>query len=164
MPSGRPYMKSEQEVVPAGMRAEMTRLAIRDVPYFRFSPLEVEQTGNTYTYRTLERLRRENPDTAYYFIVGADTLFQMPSWVKPERVFAVCTVVAAVRNDKTPSDMEEQLSLLRRRYNAQITLLHTARTDISSTEVRRKAAAGISIADDVPEAVRAYIEERGLYR
>ncbi len=164
MPSGKPYMKSELEVADAAVRAEMTRLAIRDIPYFRFSPMEIEQTGNTYTYQTLERLRAEHPDTAYYFIVGADTLFQMPQWVAPERIFANCTVAAAVRDDKTAADMEEQILSLKRQYDASVVLLRTPPVDLSSSTVRRRIAGGLSVAQDVPESVRLYIEERGLYR
>lgn len=164
MPSGRPYMKPEREVESAQVRAEMTKLAIRDIPYFTFSALEIGQQGNTYTYQTIERLREADPAAAYYFIVGADTLFQMPKWVFPERIFAGCTVAAAVRDDKTVDDIQAQAALLRKRYGADIILLQTSRMDISSSDIRRKAAAGESIAADVPKQVRLYIEERGLYR
>ena len=164
MPSGRPYMKSESEVADAAVRAEMTKLAIQDIPYFRFSPMEIEQQGNTYTYQTLERLRAEHPETAYYFIVGADTLFQMSEWVSPERIFANCTVAAAVRGDKTDADMEEQILSLKRRYGADVVLLRTPLMNLSSSAVRRRIAGGISVEQDVPKPVRRYMEERGLYR
>ncbi len=164
MPSGRPYMKSEREVADARIRAEMTMLAIQDIPYFRFSPMEIEQQGNTYTYQTLERLRREHPDTAYFFITGADTLFQMSEWVSPERVFANCTVAAAVRDDKNADAVKERIGLLERQYGADIVLLKTERMNLSSSEIRRRRAAGESIAGEVPERVRVYIEEEGLYR
>lgn len=164
MPSGRPYMKSEEVVEDAATRAEMTALAISGIPYFKFSGMEIEQKGNTYTYLTMERLKEENPEAEFYFIVGADILFQMTRWVAPERIFANCSIAAAVRDDKTAADMEAQIRLLQRQYGADIRLLKMARTDISSSEIRRKVAAGESIAEDVPERVRIYIEERGLYR
>lgn len=163
MPCGVPYMKADQHVEDGRVRAEMTALAIKGHPKFTLSVMELEQPGNTYTYQTLERLKKAHPDTEYYFIVGADSLFHMTKWAHPERIFADCRILAAVRDDKTPDDMKEQIRFLEQRYNAKIHLLQTEYMDISSSEIRQKAAAGESIAGKVPEPVRAYIEQKGLY-
>lgn len=163
MPCGVPYMKADQHVEDGRVRAEMTALAIKGHPKFTLSVMELEQPGNTYTYQTLDRLKKAHPDTEYYFIVGADSLFHMAKWAHPERIFADCRILAAVRDDKTPDDMKEQIRFLEQRYNAKIHLLQTEYMDISSSEIRRKAAAGESIAGKVPEPVRAYIEQKGLY-
>ena len=164
MPCGKPYMKAGQEIQPAQTRAEMTALAIQDKTYFKLSTVEIEQRGNTYTYKTLERLKKENSDTEYFYIVGADSLFHMTDWKSPERIFSNCRILAAIRDDKTVRDVEEQIRRLEQTYGAVIHLLKTERMDISSSEIRRKAASGESIENDVPEPVRIYIEERGLYR
>ena len=164
MPSGTSYMKADQKVESGQTRAEMTALAIQDKPYFTLSTMEIEQRGNTYTYKTLERLNQENPDTEYYFIVGADSLFHMPQWVFPERIFSNCCILAAIRDNKTVKDMEEQIDLLSQKYKAHIHLMKTRRMPISSSDIRRKLAAGESIEGDVPESVRSYIEKRGLFR
>lgn len=163
MPCGVPYMKADQHVEDGRVRAEMTALAIKGQPEFTLSVMELEQPGNTYTYQTLECLKKAHPDTEYYFIVGADSLFHMAKWAHPERIFADCRILAAVRDDKTPDDMKEQIRFLEQRYNAKIHLLQTEYMDISSSEIRQKAAAGESIAGKVPEPVRAYIEQKGLY-
>lgn len=164
MPCGMPYMKAGQKIQPARVRVEMTALAVQDKPYFKLSTVEIEQPGNTYTYQTLERLRKENSDTEYFYIVGADSLFHMTDWRCPERIFSNCCILAAVRDDKTVRDVEEQIHRLGQTYGAVIHLLKTERMDISSSEIRRKAASGESIENDVPKPVRIYIEERGLYR
>lgn len=163
MPCGVPYMKADQHVEDGQVRAEMTALAIEGRPHFKLSLMELEQKGNTYTYQTLERLKAENPETTYYFIAGADSLFHMTKWAHPERIFAACRILAAVRDDKTTEDMNTQIRLLEQRYGAKIDLLQTETMDISSSEIRRKIAAGESIADVVPEAVGAYIDRKGLY-
>ena len=164
MPCGVPYMKSRQKVESGQTRAEMTALAIQDKPHFTLSTIELEQSGSTYTYQTLERLRREDPDTEYYFIVGADSLFHMKEWKCPERIFASCCILAAVRGDITGGEMEEQIRMMRREYRADIRLLRTPCVNISSSDIRRRVAAGKSIDGNVPEPVKAYIERRGLYR
>lgn len=164
MPSGTSYMKADQKVESGQTRAEMTALAIQDNPNFTLSTMEIERAGNTYTYQTLERLKKENPDKEYYFIVGADSLFHMSNWASPERIFANCCILAAIRDDRTIEEMEEQIDLISQQYNARILLMKTMRMDISSTDIRRKVAAGESIEGDVPEPVRLYIGKRGLYR
>lgn len=164
MPCGVPYMKADQKVEDGRIRAEMTALAIEGQPKFTLSVMELEQKGNTYTYQTLERLKKAHPKTEYYFIVGADSLFHMPKWAHPEKIFADCRILAAVRDDKTTDDMKEQIRFLEQQYDAKIHLLQTEYMDISSSEIRRKAAAGDSIEGEVPEPVRTYIERNGLYR
>lgn len=164
MPCGNAYMKADQKVESGKTRAEMTALAIHGEPYFTLSEMEIMQPGNTYTYQTLERLKEGNPGINYYFIVGADSLFHMPEWACPERIFANCHVLAAIRDDKTYADLNKQIRLLKKKYDADVHLLETECMDISSSDIRNKIASGESIENDVPEAVRLYIEERGLYR
>lgn len=164
IPCGVPYMKADQKVEDGQIRLEMTALAIKDHPQFILSDMEVMQKGNTYTYQTLERLRTKNPDHSYYFIVGADSLFHITKWAHPEKIFEYCTILAAVRDDKTVDDMEAQIRLLKRQYRADIHLLQIACMDISSSEIRRKIAAGESVAEELPESVRTYIGQNGLYR
>ena len=157
-------MKAGQNVEPGQIRAQMTALAIRDIPDFSLSTIEIERHGNTYTYETLERLASDNPNTEYYFIVGADSLFHMAKWVFPERIFANCIILAAVRDGKTTADMEGQIQILQKEYGADIRLLQIDCMNISSSDIRQKIAAGESIREKVPEQVRQYIERKGLYR
>ena len=164
VPCGMPYMKVGQKIASAKDRVKMTALAIQDIPEFTLSTVEIEQQGNTYTYVTLEHLKTQNPDTEYYFIVGADSLFHMTQWACPERIFANCCVLAAVRNDKTDLDMERQIHFLKERYHADIRLLQTECMDISSSDIRRRVHQGEPIGRDVPKAVREYIERKGLYQ
>ena len=163
MPCGEPYMKAAQKVESKQTRVEMTALAVQEEAYLCLSTMEIEHSGKTYTYETLERLKQENQDTEYYFILGADNLFQITKWEKPERIFANCRLLAAVRDDKTVADMVEQIEYLEQTYHAVIFLLKIDCMDISSSKIRRKVAEGISIEADVPASVKDYIEEKGLY-
>ena len=164
MPCGVPYMKSSRKVESGQVRAKMTALAIQGIPEFTLSTIEMEQPGDTYTYETLEYLKKTNPDTEYYFIVGADSLFHMTKWRCPERIFSNCCILAAVRDDKTICDMEDKIAELKRLYHADIRLLQIDCMDISSSDIRRKVRSGESVEHEVPEPVRDYIERKGLYQ
>ena len=81
MPSGNPPHKPHRPGRATTMqRVEMVRLAIEDNPHFELSLAETHDQGYTYTEETLRRLTAENPDTDYYFIMGADSLFQFEHW------------------------------------------------------------------------------------
>lgn len=164
MPCGVPYMKENQDVETGEIRAEMTALAIEDYPAFTLSMLEIEHHGNTYTYETLESLKAEFPDTEFYFIMGADNLFNLTNWVFPERIFANCHILAAVRNGKTTAQMQEQIHFLQNRYGASIFLLETDYLDVSSSDIRKRVALGESIMEDVPKKVVQYIVSHNLYK
>ena len=74
MPSGNPPHKRDRAGRASdNQRVDMVRLAIEDNPHFELSLAEMHETGYTYTYRTLEELKEYNPDTDYYFIIGADS-------------------------------------------------------------------------------------------
>lgn len=188
MPSGVPYMKNQREVLPIETRCEMTALAIRNIPGFALSKIEAEdsvQGKNTYTCDTLMKLRHADPDAAYYFIVGADSLYAMESWKNPALIFENCTVLAAVRTeiasfasqaafetgalgqDGDSGNLRERLNSqvrhLREKYHAAIELLAFAGMDISSTQLRERAREGESLRGMVPEAVDAYIRKHHLY-
>lgn len=163
MPSGVPYMKDSRQVLPGKVRTQMTELAIRSNPFFDISTMEVERAGRTYTYETLETLRAQNPDTKYYFILGADSLWKIEEWKCPEKIFAACHILAAVREEKTTEDMKEQIHYLEKTYDANITLLQTCRIEISSSIIRALCKEGKSIRYLVPEAVFDFIIQNKLY-
>ena len=88
IPSGTPYMKDTAEVLAPKIRISLVGEAIDDNPHFALSTIEVDREGNSYSYETIEALKKANPDTEYFFLVGADSLFAMEEWMHPERIFA----------------------------------------------------------------------------
>ena len=164
MPSGTPYMKNIDEVLPGSIRTEMTSLAIEENPLFSISTIEIEKEGSTYTYETLETLRDKNPNTEYYFILGADSLFAIEHWKNPEKIFAGCHVLAAVRNDKNAEEMEAQAAYLKEKFNADISMIKTGHIEISSSIIRELVKDGHSIRYLVPDAVYDYIIKNKLYK
>lgn len=170
IPSGVPYMKNLQTVLPAAIRCEMTALAIADSPYFALSDLEIsdaEQGKNTYTFETLQKLRRMDPEAAYYFILGADSLFDIERWKHPELIFQNCTILAAVRGAEAETPLQDnlagQIQYLQEKYQASIAMLKMEAMELSSTQIRRCIKEGKSIQKMVPEAVASYIQNHHLY-
>lgn len=163
IPSGVPYMKDLEEVLPAEIRCEMTRLAIADKSCFTLSQIEVNKHTNTYTCETLKDLKRANPAVDYYFILGADSLWAIDRWKNPDEIFHNCHILAAVRDDKSRADMETQIAYLQKKFSADILLLESSPMDISSSMIRERVRNKLPIRGLVPEAVEEYIYSNRLY-
>ena len=74
-------------------RVEMVRRAIASNPHFVLCTKEMKDEGYTYSYRTLEAMRKEHPGTEFYFIIGADSLFYFDEWKNPERICAAAKIL-----------------------------------------------------------------------
>lgn len=168
IPSGHSYMKKDISIPSGEIRAEMTSLAIEDNPFFALSLMEIERAGNTYTYETLEELKKTNPDTEYFFILGADSLFAIKTWKCPQQIFDACTVLAAVRakeGDASALDeLQAEIIRLQAQYHGKIELLQCANMEISSTQLRNQIQKGESVRYLIPDKVIQYIQEKNLYR
>ena len=82
MPTKNPAYKTISGGVTEQNRVDMIKLAIAGFSYFRFSDMELNREGTTYTVDTLRALTKENTDCRYYFIMGADSLYQIETWLK----------------------------------------------------------------------------------
>lgn len=164
IPSGKSYQKQNLEIPAGKVRADMTLLAVDENPYFFVSYMEIERPGNTYTYETLKALKQQEPDTEFYFILGADSLFSMETWKHPEEIFASCTILVAARNEKDQREIEAKIFNLQEKYHACIHFLSCEKTDISSTQIRKLIREGKSVRHLVPDKVIQYIEKKKLYQ
>ena len=165
MPSGNPPHKRDRAGRASdNQRVDMVRLAIEDNPHFELSLAEMHETGYTYTYRTLEELKEQNPDTDYYFIIGADSLFTFDEWKEPARICRACTLVVAVRDHASSDELNQEIKRLSAEYEGRFTLLDTMNIDVSSHQIRSWVSEGKSLKYYVPDPVISYMKENGIYR
>ncbi|WP_264292702.1 nicotinate-nucleotide adenylyltransferase [Blautia glucerasea] len=165
MPSGNPpHKRNRAGRASDGQRVDMVRLAIEDNPHFELSLAEMHETGYTYTYRTLEELKEQNPDTDYYFIIGADSLFTFDEWKEPARICRACTLVVAVRDHASSDELNQEIKRLSAEYEGRFTLLDTMNIDVSSHQIRSWVSKGKSLKYYVPDPVISYMKENGIYR
>lgn len=164
IPSKNPPHKRKPEDITEQQRIDMIQLAIQENPHFELSTLELEREGMTYTADTMKILREQNPGIAYYFIIGADSLFLMDQWYQPQVIFDNCTIAAANRDNADQAALEKQVQLLKKQFNANIILIDMPTVQVSSCNIRERVAARKSIRYYLPGSVREYIESKHLYR
>jgi len=156
IPVGRPSQKT-RTLSDAADREAMVRLAIADEPRFVLDRIELKRRGISYTLDTVRELAAAEPGNEWVLILGQDQYATLHTWRDWRELVSRVTLaianrpdVAAVPNPQIARVPHEMVSL--------------PMMDISSTEVRRRVAAGESIANLVPPAVASYIERRQLYR
>lgn len=164
MPSGNPPHKQNRRGRASDIqRVEMVKKAISGNPHFELSLMEMNEDGYTYTYRTLETLKEKNPGTDYYFIIGADSLYNFASWKEPERICRACTLIVATRNHTPVHRLDEEMTYLSQQYNGHFLRLDTLNIDISSAQIRNWLRQGSSIKYYVPSEVEEYIRKKQIY-
>jgi nicotinate-nucleotide adenylyltransferase len=151
--AGRPWMKDT--VTPARHRVAMAELAVADDDALVVDDRETRRDGPTYTADTLAELHAEEPGTAWWFLLGADAAAQLPAWHRAPDALRLATFVAVTRPGYR---LEASHGLL-----SDVVRLEVPLVDVSSTELRRRVAAGEAVSHLVPPRVERYIREQGLY-
>jgi nicotinate-nucleotide adenylyltransferase len=159
VPTGRAPHKEIEGDPGAGVRLEMTRLAVGDDERFAASELETAREGPSFTYRTLELLREERPDEELVFVIGSDAVAGLERWRNPERILELASLGVAERPGVERSEVEAVVE----RLGGRAEFVDMPHIEVSSTMVRERVAAGRPIRYLVPDAVAELIDERGLY-
>ena len=159
IPSANPPHK-DNVLTSAKHRFNMTLLATCSNPHFEVSSIEMERTGPSYTVDTIKELRRlYGESTELYFIIGADSIKELPTWHNIDELLTLCHFVATRRPGYAPD-----LTVIEQRYkDADIHILETPELEISSTDIRRRIKKGYSIQYITTEQVEQYIRKEGLY-
>jgi nicotinate-nucleotide adenylyltransferase len=164
VPAGQPVGKSTRRVTPAEQRIEMLRLAIIGRPYLKISFMEIERPGPSYTVDTLDALRKRYGGKAeIYFILGWDSLAQLPEWHEPGRIVEMCSLVAVPR----PGYPRPDVKILEKTVpdiSKKLVYIDEPNLDISAMAIREKAARGEPVDHLVPGLVAEYIKKHRLYK
>ncbi len=164
MPTGKSPHKDEEKITAIAHRVKMIELAIADNQQLSLSTFELDDPETSYTYRTAERLTEAYPSTKFYYIMGADSLIHFRDWVRPEIISRYFHLVVAVRDDVDVTGLQALGREYHALFGAEVTVLSVPNFSISSTDIRKRIGAGLSVRYLTPDSVIAYIHTHGLYR
>jgi nicotinate-nucleotide adenylyltransferase len=161
VPAGQPWLKLDRNITAAAHRVEMVRRAIAGNPHFKLCTLEIERPSPSYTVDTLTILQKQlGSGASLFFILGRDTLAELPLWKEPQKVIRLCRLVVPPRlgsrdlkhlNAAIPGLLDKVIQL------------DMPVIGISSSEIRQRIAQGLSIRYLVPHGVERYITEQRIY-
>lgn len=163
VPAGLPPHKAVPEDPGVEVRVELCRLAVAGDERFAVSRVEADRPGPSYTVDTLRALRAADPEAELIFIMGGDMAHFLPEWHQPEAVLELATLGVAEREEVKRGDILARLAGLPG-ARERIRFFDMPRVDVSSSLIRRRAAAGLPVRYLVPDPVAAYVEREHLYR
>jgi nicotinate-nucleotide adenylyltransferase len=161
VPAGQPPHKPEPPITPAHHRAAMVEAAIADNPFFAMSRADLERPGPHYTVDMLALLQREFPQATLYFLIGGDSLAQLPNWWRPEAIVERA-LLAAMKRPGWDVDLES-LGEKIVRLPERLRWIDAPYLDISGSDLRRRVREGLPLRYLIPPAVESYVRERDLY-
>jgi nicotinate-nucleotide adenylyltransferase len=161
--AGLPPHKLDEEVTPVEHRLAMVGLGIESNSYFEISRVDIERPGPSYTVDTMSILQEQwGEETELFFVMGLDSLVELPTWHEPQRLVRLCRLIA-VRRPGFRADLA-QLEATVPGISSRLQIIDMPEVDISSTDLQRRVREGLPIKYQVPDKVERYIEEHRLYR
>ncbi|WP_225047027.1 nicotinate-nucleotide adenylyltransferase [Lacticaseibacillus kribbianus] len=151
MPDNQPPHVDAKQAIDAADRVAMLQRAIAGNPRFGLELTEIRRGGVSYTIDTMRALKKLHPDTDYFFIIGADMVNYLPKWREVDALAKLVTFVGVRRRGFVPASPYP------------IVWVDAPVIEISSTDLRERIRTGASIRYLVPDGVREYIAEKGLY-
>ena len=152
--ANHPWQKSGRTITPAADRLAVVQAAVAGTAGVEASGIEIDRGGESYTADTLEQLAAADPGRDLFLIVGADVAAELHTWRRPDVVAGLATLVVVSRGGSPARPVEAPW----RAEHVQIPAL-----DVSSSDLRARAADGRPLDHLVPIPAIACIRERGLY-
>ena len=149
-----PWQKSGRRITPAADRLAVVEAAVAGTHGVEASSIEIERGGESYTADTLEQLVAEDSDRELFLVVGADVAVDLHTWSRPDVVARLATLVVVSRGGRPDVDPGPPW---------RVEHVGIPALDISSSDLRARAAAGRPLDHLVPLSALACIRERGLY-
>ncbi|MBR7164442.1 MAG: nicotinate-nucleotide adenylyltransferase [Clostridia bacterium] len=161
IPAGDPPHKTEQTITDKAHRLAMVRLAAEKEGAF-VSDWELLKTEKSYSTKTLQHFKELYPEDEIYFIIGADSFRDLPSWWHYRELMRLCNFVVVSRPDVDKSTFLSRFS--GDEAPPRVFFLDNIFMDISSTKIRQMVKEGEDISRLVPPVIAEYIEAKGLYK
>ncbi len=162
VPAGDPPHKREQNLAPLEDRLKMAQLATADSDYIRVSRIDADRPGPHYTADMVRLVRqRVDLDVEVYFLMGMDSLRDLPNWNEARWLVDNCRLVALNRHDVVIDwpTLEQALPGIQDR----VIILDMPELEIASNTIRQRCRIGQPIRYQVPRLVEKYIREHQLY-
>ena len=159
VPAAQNPLKANGPRAGAEDRLTMVALLAAGEPNTGVVDLEIRKGGRSYSVDTMADLQLVRP-AEYWFLLGADALKGFGEWKQPAKLLRLCRLGVVLRPSQADADVVMRFS---EGYRDRVDLVRMAPVETSSTEIRNRLAQGKTIAPYVPQAILAYIEEKGLY-
>ncbi len=161
VPAADPPHKQHELKTPAAHRVAMLELALSDNARFSLSRVDIDRPGPHYSVDMVRIIQEQHPAAEIYFVMGGDSLRDLPTWHRPNDLILLCKL-AVMRRPGIKVDPEMHESILPG-ISSRVVLIDAPLIEVSSTEIVTRLAQRKSIRYLLPDAVRDYIMTHQLY-
>ncbi len=163
IPVGCSPNKDVSKMTNEGLRFQMCKLVTDDFSYYHTLDIELNKTNTTYTYKTIETIKKNNPNDEFFFIMGADSLDYFETWMHPEKICTMCKILVINRNHYTMPYLEDKIFKINQLFKAEIFIVSCDKFHISSSEIRKLILEKADYEDYLPDKVASFIKTNNLY-
>ena len=164
IPAGNPPHKKKNDLIESNIRYDLVELAISSNESFEIADFEIVKKEVSYTIDTIINFRKIYAEDRLYFIIGADTLFQLEKWKGFKELAKMVEFITYSRWGYDKLHIEDRIQTLTRDYGFQIYYSNGPEIQISSSSIRDRLKEGLSIKYMVPDSVIFEIKNKGLYK
>ncbi len=161
--TSHPPHKKNQNILPIEQRLELVQAAISENPAFEISRVDIDRPAPHYAVDTVHRLALQFPGAQIIYLLGGDSLHDLPTWYAPKEFLKACSAIGVMRR---PGDQID-LSNLERRLpgiTQKVRFVDAPLLEISSSEIRHRISNGEPFRYYVPKPVYEIINTLCLYR
>lgn len=158
-----PPHKTGRVISPLPVRLELVQAAIGQDSAFEISRVEIDRPGPHYSVDTVKILVAENPGAELFYLMGGDSLHDLPTWMHPQELVNCLTGIGVMRRPQDFIDLP-WLERILPGLTSKVHFVDTPLLEISSTMIRERTASGRHIRYFLPPAVYELIRSRNLYR
>ena len=158
-----PPHKPDWPILSLDQRLAMVEVAIGGNPHFQISRADIDRNPPYYAHGTLAWLKERSPGAKFAYLMGGDSLLDLPKWNQPQLLVERSEHVVVMRRPGAEYDLDrlyEQIPALRQK----LMLLEVPQIEISGHVIRKRIRSGGAYRYFLPESVYIYIEKNRLYR
>ena len=157
-----PPHKQGRRITPLKRRLAMLQAALEGKPAFEISRVDIDRSPPHYALDTMRLLRSAHPEAELGYLMGSDSLADLPRWHRPQEFLAACDWLGVLRRRDREADLAALEHILPG-VGGKVRFIQACFQEISSTEVRQRLEKGEACEDDLPPRVWAYIQKWNLY-
>ena len=158
-----PPHKLGQSIRPWQVREELVTAAIDSRPEFKLSKVEIERPGPQYTVDTVRILSSQFPGAELHYLIGGDSLRDLPDWYKPAEFLSAVSGLGVQRRTGAVFNLTRLESLLPG-ITRKVQFIDAPALEISSSDIRERIATGRPFRYFLLPAVQQVILSKRLYR
>jgi nicotinate-nucleotide adenylyltransferase len=157
-----PPHKLKQPVSPMEIRRELVQAAIDGDAAFCLSTVEIDRAGPHYSVDTVKILSAQHPGDGLFFMIGGDSLRDLPTWYEPQQLVDLCEGFGVMRRPEDDIDLKS-LEVELPGIGSKVHFIQAPLLQISSTDIRNRIASRSHFRYYLPEAVYRLIIRNHWY-